>query len=249
MNTSNKPYTARELEDYVVGELAAERAAVIEAAAEEDESLSQYLESRKSERAAFLHDPRRRNFQSLVDEAGVEKKRAWFALPALALAGGIAAAVVLMPTTPTTPSNTGGIRTKGGISVQAAVLAGERPELFDATKALHPGDRIRLTVDDPTGGYVTVILEESSGAVDVLYRPTELGELRPGSHMLPDSLELDDKLGRERIYVIMSNEAQDPKAWLEEIRASHAKAGFGHGWLPPGGTRVGTIEYEKVDTK
>ncbi len=246
MNTSNKPYTARELEDYVGGELAAERAAVIEAAAEEDESLSQYLESRKSERAAFLHDPRRRSFQSLVDEAGGEKRRAWFALPVLALAGAVAAVMVL---TPNAPSNTGGIRTKGGISVQAAVLAGERPELFDATKALHPGDRIRLTVDDPTGGYVTVILEESSGAVDVLYRPTELGELRPGSHMLPDSLELDDKLGRERIYVIMSNEAQDPKAWLEEIRASHARSGFGHGWLPPGGTRVGTIEYEKVDTQ
>lgn len=245
MSSTHKPFTATELEDYLVGELTPDRAAVIEAAAKEDAALSDHLEARRAERAAFLHDPRRRSFASLVDEAGAAKKPwlSWSSF-ALGIAAAAAAGLVLAPS-----GDAPGIRTKGGISVKAAVLTGGEPELFDATKALHPGDRIRLTVDDPSGGFLTVILEEASGEVDVLYRPAELGELRPGTHMLPDSLELDTKVGRERIYVIMSNERGDPEAWREEIKKSQERSGFGHGWLPPGGTRVGTIEYEKVEPR
>ena len=235
-------YSAADIEDYLAGVLAADRTAALERAAEEDEELAMYLMERRAERDAFLLDPRRRSFQSLVEEAGPER-RPW-ALWTMGLVAAAAAVFLLIPR-----GEAPGVRTKGGLSVKAAIQGEGAPRMFDASDGVHPGDRIRLTVEDPGGGFLTVLLEERSGDVDILYRPEELGELVPGAHMLPDSLRLDDALGRERLYVIMSNERLDPEVWKKEIRRSNKRAGFDHGWLPPRGTRVRIIEYEKVEPK
>ena len=190
MNAEHATYSATEIEDFLAGELAADRRAAIERAAAEDQELAMYLEERRAERDAFLHDPRRRSFASLVEEAGPE--RSWFRPRTIGLV--LAAAVALIVILPRGQEHS--IRTKGGLSVKAAVQSDGAPQMFDATRDLHPGDRIRLTVEDPAGGFLTVLLEEESGAVDVLYRPEELGELAPCAHLLPDSLRLDDTLGR-----------------------------------------------------
>lgn len=240
-------YTALELERYLAGELEPERAAVIERAAEEDEELKGWMSERTAERDAFLLDPRRRPFASLVEEAGAAEKRrrsAWIPMLSIVAAAAVVALIFVKP-----PENTGGFRSKGGISVQAAVLEGERSSIFDGNRKLHPGDRLRLSLDDAKGGYVTVLLEEQEGTIDVLYDPTELGKVGPGTHRLPGSLELDTKLGRERIYVLVSDEPPSLPTWIEEIERAHEKTGFTHGWLPAGRTRVTTLEYEKVEAK
>jgi hypothetical protein len=103
-----------------------------------------------------------------------------------------------------------------------------------------------LSLDDPRGGWVTVLLEESNGEVSVLYRPDEMGKLSPGTHRLPGSLELDAELGRERLYVLMSDDEPPIDVWVDELKAANRKTGFLHGWLPEGTTRVSTLEYEKV---
>ena len=125
------------------------------------------------------------------------------------------------------------------------MLVGEEAQLFEGEQ-LHPGSRLRLAIDDPNGGWVTVILEETNGETAVVYGPDELGKLGPGTHRLPGSLELDADLGRERIYVLMSDDQPKIDVWLEELKAAHQKTGFLHGWLPEGTTRVSTLEYEKV---
>jgi hypothetical protein len=242
MTTENTKYTASELERFLAGELDRERAALIERAAEEDRELKAWIDDRRAEQQAFLLDPRRKPFAKLVEEAGVPKKRPLRWWPALSM---VAAAAVIALVFVRPPGEDPKIRSKGGLSVKAAVLEGERAQLFDGEK-LHPGSRLRLSVDDPRGGWVTVILEESNGEVSVLYGPDELGKLSPGTHRLPGSLELDGELGRERLYVLMSDDEPKVEVWLEELKRSHEKTGFLHGWLPEGTTRVSTLEYEKV---
>jgi hypothetical protein len=232
-----------ELEEYLAGELDAERARSIEAAAENDPELASWLETRKKEQREFLFDPRRKSFAALVAAAQVkERPRPWrWLIPLSATASVAAVLLVFMATIDPRPV----LRQKGSLSVRAAVLDGQASTILLGNRRLHPGDRLRLTVDDPQGGYLTVLLQEAGGKVDVLYAPAELGRLAPGSHLLPDSLELDRALGRERLYVIMSEGTPDVDTWTDEIEASHKKAGFDHGWLPSGNTRVTTIEYEK----
>ena len=243
MTTEKNEYTASELERYLVGELEAERAAIIDRAAEEDRELKAWIDERRAERQAFLLDPRRKPFAELIQRAGEQRAKPrlvpwWTGLSLVAAAAVVAVLFVRPP-----QENT--IRNKGGLSLQAAVLDGDRAQLFEGEK-LHPGSRLRLAVDDPRGGYVTVILEEANGDVSVLYGPDELGRLRPGSHRLPGSLELDEELGRERIYVLMSDEPPQLDVWVGELKSVHRKTGFQHDWLPEGTTRVSTLEYEKV---
>lgn len=240
--------TSNQIEAYLSGEASPEEIEAIERAERQDQVLSDYLTERRAERDAFLMDPRRRSFASLVEEAE-RGERSWLSTKWLGVGFGIALAAAAAFAVMSTKENAPGIQTKGGLSLKAAVLEDGKPRFFDASTDLHPGDRLRFTVDDPGGGYVTVILEESSGGVDVMYEPGELGELNPGSHTLPGSLELDGTLGRERIYVIMSNERPDPKTWAAEIEKAHGRSGFNHGWLPPRGSRVSTIEYDKVTEK
>jgi hypothetical protein len=235
-------HTAAELERYLSGGLDPDQRAAIERAAEEDVELGSWLRERQAERDAFRLDPRRRQFASLIEEAGAAEGRGWLSawLPRLSILAAATAVVVFFV------KPTGEIRTKGSLSVRAAVLEDEHPTLFDGKRALHPGDRLRLAVDDPKGGYVTVLLQEQGGKVEVLYRATELGEIGPGTHHLPGSLELDQALGRERLYVLVSEEPPDVDVWIRELESVHRRTGFEHGWLPAGETRVSTIEYEKV---
>jgi hypothetical protein len=250
-------YTASDLERYLVGELDEERTRAIDRAAEEDGKLKAWIADRRAERHAFLLDPRRKSFAKLLEEAKVQKNwiAQWWPGLSLVAAAAVVAAVFVRPPDqpsyrdgrphPSPQETTYGIRNKGGLSVQAAVLEGDRSQIFEGEK-LHPGNRLRLSVDDPRGGWVTVILEESNGEISVLYQPEELGKLRPGTHRLPDSLELDEELGRERIYVLVSDEPPKLDVWMRELKSAHQKAGFLHGWLPEGTTRVSTVEYEKV---
>ncbi len=241
--TTEKNYTPSELERYLVGELDDARRAAIEQAAAEDPELKTWIDQRRAEQHAFLVDPRRKTFAKLLAEANEPKVRVrwWTGLSVVAVA---AAAAILFVRPPAEQPT--GVRTKGGMSLQAAVLDGDQLQLFEGER-LHPGSRLRLSVDDPRGGFVTVILEEASGGISVLYGPDELGRLGPGTHRLPGSLELDGTLGRERLYVLMSDDQPKVDVWVKELESAHRKTGFLHGWLPEGTTRVSTLEYEKIE--
>jgi hypothetical protein len=244
MTTEKNEYSASELERYLVGELDAERTEIIDRAAEEDRELKAWIDERRAERQAFLLDPRRKPFAKLIEQAGEQRSPTWLTRwwPGVSL---VAAAAVVAILFVRPPERDPMFRNKGGLSVQAAVLDGDRAQLFEGEQ-LHPGSRLRLSVDDPRGGYVTVILEEANGEVSILYGPDELGRLRPGTHRLPGSLELDHELGRERIYVLVSDEPPKLDVWVGELKSANRKSGFLHGWLPEGTTRVSTLEYEKV---
>ena len=247
---------ASTLEAYLVGELSPQATADVERAIEHDSSLAAWIDERKAEMAAFPFEPRRRSFADLVAQADASPGprtasgwglAAWGLRGAAAcfVAAGLALAFVnLGPEADPPPS---GIRTKGGLTVRAAVRD-ERGVVgaFEPGASVRPGDQLRLMFEDPHGGFATVLLEEDSGAVSVLYRAEELGRLTPGRHALPGGLLLDDALGRERIYVILSSQMPNVEQWMAEIRDFRRRRGFEHGWLPAGDARLGVLEYRKV---
>jgi hypothetical protein len=244
-----------ELEQLLAGDLDPTRAAEIEHAAEADPALKSWLAERRAEIASFRADPRRKSFSELRSEAEAEPRSLFDRIfspplrPIWATAGvGLVAASIAFALFAPKPEDDG-IHVRGGVAVRAAVLhEGQTSRLYEGGEALHPGDRVRLTVDDPHGGWVTVMLEEeASGKVSVIYAPKELGRLDPGTHILPESLELDRALGRERLYVVVSDDEPAVESWVKELRTAREKRSFRHGWLPPGTTRIATIEWEKVE--
>ena len=256
------------LEAYLVGDLAPAEIDAVERAMAADPSLEAWVSRRRTEQAAFAYEPRRRPFAALVAEAeGPASMRAkqgpglrW--LWATAVAASAASVVALTPALDDRGHDVVGpsiqstrIRAKGHapqmtestqLTVRAALrsAAGTRP--MSSGDSVRPGDRLRLMVEDGEGGYATVLLEEESGDVSVLYHPEELGRLEAGTHALPGSLEFDQKLGRERIYVIVSASVPDVESWQAQIRTFRGRGGYHHGWLPEGRARVSVVEYTKI---
>ncbi|MEO1336839.1 MAG: hypothetical protein AAFV29_14425 [Myxococcota bacterium] len=154
--------------------------------------------------------------------------------------------MVTVPSSMNSDSRSSQFAVKGGLTVQAAVLGDGTPQVFDSMQPLYPGDQIALRLEDAAGGWVTVLMEEESGKLFKLYDPHQLGQLPPGKHQLPGSIQLDEKLGRERLYILLSEHAPEPQTWMREIESAHSAAGFDHTWLPERGTRLSTLEYQKV---
>ncbi len=250
MNHQHSPaYTSAELEDLLCGALPAQREQEILALAKEDQELANYLQKRREDAQNFLLAPERRSFASLLEEANSSPpwwRKTKFLLPVLLSAATAAATMVMVPQM---GSNSSHIRHKGGLSVKVALLNQGGSQLLKGGETLQSGDRLRLTIDDPHGGYPTVILEESSGQVQLLYSQQELGELSPGTHILPDSLLLDEATGKERLYIILSSTPPNEQQFLKELNKAHQKGGFNHGWLPPRGSKLSVIEYTKGATQ
>ncbi|MEM7679059.1 MAG: hypothetical protein AAF449_24035, partial [Myxococcota bacterium] len=241
------------LEAYLAGELEAAAKASVEKAIRDDPRLADWVHDRQASRAAFAFESRRRPFSSLLEEArssghAERRSQTWLALFA------VAASLALIVAAPFVDfedgSRTrikGGLREAHGPMIHAIKKTSVGVSALEHGGTARPGDRIRLMIDDIAGGYLTVLLEEEqSGEVSVLYAPDELGRVAAGPRRLPGSIQLDDVLGRERIYVIMSDHIPMPSTWTEQIADAQLRMGFDHGWLPSGPDRVSTLEYVKV---
>jgi hypothetical protein len=237
------------LERHVAGDLEPTLAAEVEAGAQRDPRLAAWLEERRANADAFLVDPRRRSFAALVADAESSPARQWLRLrlrlilPGALLATAAAAALLVALDE---PDRSARVRARGGVNVEAAVLRAGHSEVVTSGAVLRPGDRLRLSVDDARGGYLAVLLQEESGATSVVYGVAELGRIAAGRHVLPDSLELDARLGRERLFVLLADEEPDLDLAIRELRAAFLRQGFEHDWLPPAGVRLTTVSYTKV---
>ena len=245
-----------DFERYLVEEASPEVVEAIERRMSTDPSFADEVRRRRQERRSFPLDPRRRRFAELVQEADQERwwrrrlgPRRSGSAPGIGLGVMALLSVALFLSRPQEelPIDRG-VRVKGGVSVKLAIAGhdGRGVEPYERGQPLRPGDRVRFSIDDAVGGFVTVLLEEKGGEVELVYRPGELGQLSPGRHELPGSLELDARLGRERLYVLITPGLPNEEDWRSEIQSAQAERGFDHGWLPAAPTRYQTIEYHKV---
>ncbi|MEO1338500.1 MAG: hypothetical protein AAFV29_22850, partial [Myxococcota bacterium] len=179
-------WSSLRLEAYLADDLETEDREAVERAIATDSKLADWIRDRCSARAAFPIEPRRRSFASLAEEAGAAEdavQRSW-EWRALAVAAGFIGVLAIGGVEMGGVGQRNGVRAKGQDSSGPIVRVVKKEAIgvsaLEPGDVVHPGDRLRLMVDDTTGGYVAVLLEEESGEVNVLYTPEELGRVPAG---------------------------------------------------------------------
>lgn len=102
---------------------------------------------------------------------------------------------------------------KGFSSVWIYVRHGASTALWDGTKPLYAGDRLRLKIDPGRFERVEVYSTKAPAAPELLYA----GSLVPRqSSTLPDAWEIDGEPGDERLLVVLCNQPVKPSwpDWL-----------------------------------
>lgn len=96
-----------------------------------------------------------------------------------------------------------GLKGGPGFTVVAQRATGGQLEVGAGT-VLHPGDKVRFVTQPAGQAYVLVVGKDSRGAVQV-YHPLGGSEsVAATSGELPQSFELDDALGEERLWAVYS---------------------------------------------
>jgi hypothetical protein len=99
-------------------------------------------------------------------------------------------------------------RVKGPLVLEAFCKRGERTFPVASGDAFQAGDRLRFAYSKPASGYLMIFGVDDGRAVFPYYPDGKLGGLpvQPGARvMLPDSIELDDHRGKERIFALWSD--------------------------------------------
>lgn len=211
------PLTDLEIEAFLAGEATGEDRRRIEQAAEASLALSDYMQQRKTEMAAYAQAHPALDF----DPAQEPGRRAW---PAWALGlstAGVAAAIALVvalfawPADVQSPGVPNGIQARGSIKAGLTVQRGERVFQHREGVLLRPGDKLRLSVESSRAGYVTLIGRNQRGGMAVYYDGLQT---KAGTWNAPDSLVLDEDLQPERWYVLLSLEPTDAADMQERLR-------------------------------
>ena len=178
-------------------------------------------------RAGFLTAVR----QGVDDRAEepLSKRRIWpwFALAGTALAAMLLWMVIQPPLGVLGGKSSDGIRIKGDSNLQIGFFIEQdgTAELVDPTRVLHPGERIQFALTGPKGGFVHLVGVDEAGLVSVYYpRSDQSQEEFPGGvgRPVPGAVLLDETLGRERIFVLVCDQAMKAaqiKAKVEGLRA------------------------------
>lgn len=184
--------TDLEIEMYLVGDLDAEAAARIEDAASKTPALAAYLAERRAEQEAFaLHRPR-----LTFDERPSWRQRfkhAWAPVGIAAVAAGFAIFFL------TQPPDESGLYARGS-ALSARLIAKREAVVFPVgpQTPLRAGDRLRLEITLETPSACSAVGVDAKGASTVLHDEVPLEK---GVQLFPQSVVLDDALGRERIIV------------------------------------------------
>jgi hypothetical protein len=215
---------------------------------------------RQARSELFENAPAQRSRQAAADIASVMRPPPPSGLRRLALplllvpAAGLAAALALLPVREHTPVSAaapafGHARPKGGtFAVRMTCSRGGRIIVPGPDTALAPGDRLRFAYTTAEPGYLAIFGVERDGDIFPYYPERDLRGLRvaPGAGvLLPDSIELDDNRGDERIFALWSPRPLDD-AGLRAAVASALVAAAGDvrrlGNLP-GSTASGQLSF------
>lgn len=205
------------LEKYLCGELTETEQRAVEHAAENNPALSNYLQGRREEQDAFRALHTFAPIRAKLDESSSRRTKGPLSLRSLVLGAPILALTVLgiflLP--PEDPE----IRVRGGVKAKLIVKRSEN--IFEHTpgRPLEPGDMFRIQIEDPIGGYAYVFGVTERGEISTYYGGLGSGglRLRAGVATLPESLEVDDSMGREALYVLLAPQSHDATALLRSL--------------------------------
>ena len=201
------------------------------------------------------------HFESKVLPASLPKVRARVEAPHVrplgrvvwlvpALAAAAMALLVLRPRGPSGEELAGDLRVKGGVTLQA--FARRESSVFEVHEGqkLRPGDALRFVVWPGEHSHLAIASMDGRGQVSV-YFPQQGGEsqaIPPGQRFeLPLAIELDQALGKERVFALLSDaplELAQVTSQLEALGTAAAQADVAPVLALPG-TAQATLRFEK----
>jgi hypothetical protein len=206
------PFSDMEIEEYLCGDLSAEIRAQIEHAMHESVELSDYITKRQAQKEEFysLH-PR------LVLPSKAEKS--FFLRPmVLAGAGAVAIILALILVFPVLENRSleveSTIRAMGSLKANLAIRRDDRVFTHRPGVLLRPGDQVRLSIESPQSGYLTLI-SRIGNQYDVYYNSLKAPA---GTYTVPDSLILDDDLDQEEWFIILSPKKAAAQKLIQLLR-------------------------------
>jgi len=209
------PLTDLEIERFLCGELEGEAAERIERLAEQNPTLAAYLSERRAQQRAFFEAHPR-----LAVQLPPARRRppAWSA----ALAGAAAVLALLVigllawPRGGLDGQQSPTIRARGALKVELTVRRGDRTFAYNEGVLLRSGDRLRLSLEAPVAGFLTLIGRDQRGRWTVYYDGLATAA---GTWTAPDSLVLDDDPHPEQWFAVLSPKRVDARVLLERLRA------------------------------
>jgi hypothetical protein len=223
------PVRDLDIEAYLCGELEGAARRGFELELERSPELQVYLDERILARSRFLREHPLRLPLTAAPQRKHDGSVLWGGLLAA-----VAVAALFVPGRPVRdhdfvrlPSATEDtVRVKGNtLAAELFVKRGETVFRYRPGTVLQPQDRVRLSVECPSSGYLTVFGRDGSGEVSVYYAGLLTS---PGRYTVPDSLILDDVDGDEEWVLVFALEAEPVERYIDAftngqpIGAAHA---------------------------
>ncbi len=216
VNRRFEPLADLEIERYLCDDLEPAEHDRIEHIIKESTKLADYIQQRRQQKADFyLRQPR------LVLAEPTRPLR-WHFSVAMAGAAVALAAVIMLLWVPierpaTNDINAPSIRAMGSLKISLAVLRQDRIFMYREGVLLRQGDRVRLSVESPARGFLTVLGRSAGGRMDIFYDglPTTAG-----NYTVPDSLVLDGELEPEDWYVILTPRPVEASVLISQMASA-----------------------------
>ncbi len=206
-----EPLSDFEIEAYLCGDLGPQETERVEAAISASAELQEYVQKRKVEQEAFFREHPRLEIEKEPRRIAPVRFLAWAGAAAAVLL--VALFVVLYAGgTKDDP----GIRAMGAVKATLTVQRNGRTFQYREGVLLREGDRVRLTVESPKSGHLTVLARGPGGRFEVYY---DALRTTAGDYTVPDSLILDEHVGVEDWFIILDDEGRDPRQYVQKLRS------------------------------
>jgi hypothetical protein len=203
-----------EIEAYLCDELSGAARHAFEAELGRSRALRDYVAARERDRAGFLE---RHPFDLQLPAAERRSRDGsviWGGLlAAVALLGLFVPAQLAREVEPVIEPSRDTVRVKGNtLTVELFVKRGEDVFRHRPGTALRPNDRVRISIESPAAGYLSVFGRDASGRISVYY---EALPTNPGRYTVPDSLILDEAAGDEQWVLVHTRDRPPIERFLE----------------------------------
>lgn len=202
-----------ELEEFLCGDASEAVQGKISELARSNSEFAEHVREREAGRAAFqLQHPRLRSA-----EPTPSRRRTWGWT--LACSSVVVAAAAIFVVSRPEESVSSQIRQRGAVKASLAVRRDGRVFAHGEGVLLRKADQVRLTVESSRGGYLSLLGRDELGIVSIYYDSVPIAA---GTATLPGSLVLDDFVGEEKWYVIVTEAQVTAESLAERLRSNDA---------------------------
>jgi hypothetical protein len=211
------PLSDFEIEAYLCGDLGPQEKERVEAAISASAELQEYIQKRQAEREEFFRAHPRLEINREPARIAPVRFLAWAGAAAAVLV--MALFVVLYAAGDKIVTDDPGIRAMGAVKATLTVQRNGRTFQYREGVLLREDDRVRLSVESPQSGHLTLLARQGGGKFEVYY---DALKTTAGEYTVPDSLILDDHVGVEDWFIILAPAGKDPREYVQKLKSGAA---------------------------